>query len=353
MRQQVEAYRLGHERERTGYQRLRRDDRGRRAEHYRQRAQHLGQHLEEGVEHLNALKLRVALIADEPRALTEIIEYQAYFHERPRGIDIVRTDMTHVGVERFRACRGEEHAAEDHKADLVVGAVQHLHRVHGVKCLQHGRQVEYVHKSGDAEEAEPDEHDGAEGLADAARSGALHEKQREDYRKRQDYHAGLPRAEERVHHGVGAQTLDRRRHRDRGGQYAVGQHRRAADHRRKDQPLAAAAHQRVQREDAALAVVVGAHGDENVLYRRQQGYRPDNERQRADDQLLRGLREAAVALDDRLHDVHRRGADVAVDDADGYSSIAKLTFFLFAVLFPMISDVSFPDNSVFCTLRFR
>ena len=55
-------------------------------------------------------------------------------------------------------------------------------------------------------------------------------------------------------------------------------------------------HQRVQREDAALAVVVGAHGDENVLYRRQQGYRPDNERQRADDQLLRGLREAAVAL---------------------------------------------------------
>lgn len=123
MRQQVEAYRLGHERERTGYQRLRRDDRGRRAEHYRQRAQHLGQHLEEGVEHLNALKLRIALIADEPRALTEIIEYQAYFHERPRDIDIVRTDMTHVGVERFRACRGEEHAAEDHKADLVVGAV--------------------------------------------------------------------------------------------------------------------------------------------------------------------------------------------------------------------------------------
>lgn len=210
MRQQVEAYRLGHERERTGYQRLRRDDRGRRAEHYRQRAQHLGQHLEEGVEYLNALKLRIALIADEPRALTEIIEYQAYFHERPRDIDIVRTDMTHVGVERFRACRGEEHAAEDHKADLVVGAVQHLHRVHGVKCLQHGRQVEYVHKSGDAEEAEPDEHDGAEGLADAARSGALHEKQREDYRKRQDYHAGLPRAEERVNHGDGAQTLDRR-----------------------------------------------------------------------------------------------------------------------------------------------
>lgn len=92
MRQQVKAYRLGHERERTGYQRLRRDDRGCGAEHYRQRAQRLGQHPEEGVEHFNALKLRTALIADEPRALTEIVEYQAYLYERPRDIDIVRTD---------------------------------------------------------------------------------------------------------------------------------------------------------------------------------------------------------------------------------------------------------------------
>lgn len=76
---------------------------------------------------------------------------------------------------------------------------------------------------------------------------------------------------------------------------------------------------------------------------------------RADEPVGRGA--LGVLVEDGIENVAvdalKIAAVVAVDDADGYSSIAKLTFFLFAVLFPMISDVSFPDNSVFCTLRFR
>lgn len=57
---------------------------------------------------------------------------------------------------------------------------------------------------------------------------------------------------------------------------------------------------------------------------------------RADEPVGRGA--LGVLVEDGIENVAvdalKIAAVVAVDDADGYSSIAKLTFFLFAVLFP-------------------
>ena len=95
-------------------------------------------------------------------------------------------------------------------------------------------------------------------------------------------------------------------------------------HSREDQPVAVVAHQRVQGEDAAFAMVVGLHGQDHVFDGGQQRDRPDDQGQRADDEGLVHLGDAAVACQNGLHDVQRRGADVTVDDADGDEEHAEL-----------------------------
>lgn len=155
------------------------------------------------------------------------------------------------------------------------------------------------------EEEEPHEHHRAKGLADAARARVLHGKKRRDDAERDDDDARLAASEEPVHHRDTAKSLNRRGHGHRRRQHAVGKQRRAAKHRRHDEPLAAAAHERIEREDTALAVVVRLHGDEHVLDGREQRDRPDDERQRADNEWLVDLRDAAVPLQNGLHHVQR------------------------------------------------
>ena len=77
--------------------------------------------------------------------------------------------------------------------------------------------------------------------------------------------------------------------------------------------LVAAQHQRGQRQKPALAAVVGAHDDEDVFDRDDQHQRPDDQRERAEDRVLAQIAE----IDERLaHGIERRGADIAVDDAE-------------------------------------
>ena len=236
--------------------------------------------------------------------------------------------MAHVGVERLSAGGGEEDAAQDHEARLVVGAQQHLHGIEGVEGPQHGGQRPDVQQPRNAEEGEPQQHHRAEGLADAAGAGVLDGKEHRNNEKRDDDDLGLPRAEEAVHHCHASQALHRGGHGDGGGQHPVGQQGRAAQHGGQDQPFAAVFHQRVEGENAALAVVVGLHGDQHVLDRGQQRDRPDHQRQGADDEALVDMFNAAVALQDGFHDVHRGGADVAVHNSDGHQEETKTEFFL-------------------------
>ena len=73
---------------------------------------------------------------------------------------------------------------------------------------------------------------------------------------------------------------------------------------------------RDQRQDAALAVVVGAHDEEDELDRDDQRDRPEDERDDAEDVLFGRLHRAVVGGEDGLQRVERAGADVAEDDAE-------------------------------------
>ena len=96
----------------------------------------------------------------------------------------------------------------------------------------------------------------------------------------------------------GAQAFNGRGDRDRGGEDAVGEQRRAADHGGKDQPRRHLAYEAEQGEDAALVVVIGLHGDQHVLDRGHERHGPDDERKRAQDHVLADSADAAVVSDD-------------------------------------------------------
>ena len=305
VRHQVEADGLRYQRIGACDESLRGDDRRECAQNDRHRTQRAGQHQKERVQALKRCKRRVAPTAEQPRPLPQIVEDQADLDERPADVNALAADMAHVGIQRLRARRGQKHAAEDHKAEFIIRAHEKLHRVRGVERPEHLRHGENVHRPRRTEEEEPHEHHRAKGLADAARARVLHGKKRRDDAESDDDDARLAASEEPVHHRDTAKSLNRRGHGHRRRQHAVGKQRRAAKHRRHDEPLAAAAHERIEREDTALAVVVRLHGDEHVLDGREQRDRPDDERQRADNERLVDLRDAAVPLQNGLHHVQR------------------------------------------------
>ncbi|VWM24119.1 Uncharacterised protein [Collinsella intestinalis] len=314
---EVEAAGLGHERERAGHERLACDDRGAGGEDDAERTDHLGQHLEERVEVLDEGELGVAGVGEQPSALAEVGQDEADLDEGPSGVDVAAADVAHVGVEGLGTGGGEEAATQDHDASMVVGRQQEADAAQRVEREQDNRVAEYVDEPRAAEEQEPKRHDRAEGMADLGSAHALHREQQAHDDERDDHDVHLVVAHDVVHGGDGAQALDGRGDGHRRGEDAVGQKRGAAEHGGHDQPFAVFAHDAVEREDAALAVVVGLEGDEHVLDGGQQRDRPDDERERAEDELLGHGHDAALACKQRLGDVHGRRADVAVHDAQG------------------------------------
>ena len=122
MGQQVEEDSLRNQGVGAGDQRLGGDDRRGGAEQDGEGTQHLRQHQEEGVEVVDVEHADVAAVLDDPRALAEIVEDQAELDKGPAGVDVFAAHVAHVRVECFRAGGGEEDAAQDHKAGLVVRA---------------------------------------------------------------------------------------------------------------------------------------------------------------------------------------------------------------------------------------
>ena len=111
--------------------------------------------------------------------------------------------------------------------------------------------------------------------------------------------------------------FERAQHRDRRRDRAVAVEQRRAENADRDDADALAvldAEERHQRENAALAVVVGAHDDGHVLDRRGDDERPDDEREHAERDVRRGR--AARPVERGLEGVERARADVAVDDAE-------------------------------------
>ena len=204
--------------------------------------------------------------------------------------------MTHVRVERLGTGRAEKDVAEDHEAGTVDAAVKEEHETaHGVEGAEDVEVAADVHEAGDSEIEEPYRHDRPEELADVRRAGALHDEEDAEDDDGDGDHDALVLTDEVIEELDGAKALDGGGDGHRGREDAVGEKCGAADHGRDDESLAAVLDQGVQGEDATLVVVVRLHGHENVLDRGDEGQSPDDEGERAEDDVLAHRLESAVA----------------------------------------------------------
>ena len=164
---------------------------------------------------------------------------------------------------------------------------------------------------------EPQQHDGPEDRTDACGPERLQREQPDQDADRDRHDQVVQRRRRHL------DPLDGAQHRDRGRQDTVTVKQRAAEQAATEQDGgrhatsaagAAAGHQGCQRQDAALAVMVGPHHEDAVFERNDEQQRPDDQRQ--DTQHGVGRDVAAGCLKDGLHRVERTGAEVAVDDAE-------------------------------------
>ena len=219
--------------------------------------------------------------------------------------------MPHVGVERLAAGDHQEDRAE---RDISDGAAVD-HETHGVPRIEREEdtgQTPNLDQPEHAEDPEPEQHDRAEDRADAGGASLLEREQQQQNDHRDWQHEFV----DAVRRGL--QPFDRAQHRDRWRDHAVAVEQRRAEQAERDQhlPLGAAfalpwIEQRQQRQNAALAPVVGAHDQRQIFDRHDDHQRPEDQREYAE-HVFRRRRQ----LDERLAErVERARADIAVDHA--------------------------------------
>ncbi len=188
---------------------------------------------------------------------------------------------------------------------------------------RHRREhLRVAHDPGEAEGGdhhEPQHHGRPEHRPDPRRASLLDQEQRDENTERDRHHE---RTEDRGRH---LQPLDRAEDRDHRRDHAVGEQQRGSEQPEENEPAPAAPatvairrrrDQGDQRHDPALAPVVGAHHEHQVLEDHDQGERPEDQRQHTED--VGGRRLGAVPGHEALTDrVQRRRPDVAVDHAEG------------------------------------
>ena len=179
---------------------------------------------------------------------------------------------------------------------------------------KHARVVGDVDDARNADGDEPKQGDGAEHRCNLACPEPLHGEQDREDQQRQRHDVGI---EGRGHH---FDALDRRKHRDCGRDHRVAEEQRGAenaDHEYPDRPAAEApAHHRDQRQDPALAVVVGAQHEGDVFDGDDDRQRPEDQRQHAENLLGRGRRATGRRMQRLAQRIDRARADVAIDDAE-------------------------------------
>ena len=119
------------------------------------------------------------------------------------------------------------------------------------------------------------------------------------------------------------QAFHRAQHRDCGRDDTVAVEQSGADQAERDDDFAAQGvgvaslllqNERKQGEDSALAIVVRAHNEDDVLDADDDDQRPDDERENAID-IGRNRRQSMLCLEALSERIKRTGADVAIDDA--------------------------------------
>ena len=188
--------------------------------------------------------------------------------------------------------------------------------VMGQEGPQHLRRLDDLLEAQHEQHDEPDQRDRAEPAADARGAEALHGEQGDQHADGDGQHHRVQRRRRHL------EALDGAQHGDGGREQAVAVEQGGAQHADHQVDAAAARvdrglarHQRHQGEHAALAAVVGAHDDDDVLQGDDDDQRPGDQRQDAEHVLMAGLQPGKLA-ETLLDGVERAGADVAEDDAE-------------------------------------
>ncbi len=303
--QEAELDRLARERERAGDHRLTRGDGGeRRQDHHRDQAP-FGDEL---VERIGGVGL-----GEHQRGLAEIVQGQARRDEpEPGHLDRAAPEMPKIGEQRLRPRHRQEHGAERDQRPRPV-AEQVMQGVPGVEGREHARIVVDVRQGGQAKRQEPDHHDRPEEGRDLARPPALDEEQRHDDRDRDRQHVMLEGRRDEL------DALHRRQHRDRRGDDGVAVEQGRTEQPQHEHDARAAerlAGQRHEGEDAALAAVVHAQQEDDVLHGHDDQERPEDQRGGAEHLLGEQDAVGARRRQGLAEGVERARADVAVDHAD-------------------------------------
>ena len=247
-----------------------------------------------------------AAVADDIGALPHVVENEHELDERPAGGDVLATAVAQVGVEGL-GTRGAEKDGTQHQEPLGV-VHQQQHGIIGVEGLEYHWGLHHVAHAEHAEHEKPQQHERSEITAYRARAEALDEEYRRDHCQHDGYDGDMWRES--------VQALDSRGDGDGRGDNSVGNECAGTyDGQHVVPSLAPLADEGVEGQDAALALVVGTQRHQHILDGGLQGERPDDARHGTQD--IVGV-ERWVGTQNGVHDVERRGADVAKDDAYGH-----------------------------------
>jgi hypothetical protein len=223
--------------------------------------------------------------------------------------------VAHVGIQRLGARHRQHHGPQHHEGEPRVFDQKH-HPVQRIERRQHGRIAGHAKGAQRAQRQEPQQRQRPEQRPDAGGAVALDEEQRRQHADGDRHH--VVRQTRRQH----ADALNRRQHGNGRRDDGVAVEQRGAEHAQDRQHTGQARpvggqplHQRQQRQDAALAVVVGAHDEGHVLGRHHQRQRPEQQRQHAE-QVGRVQRRPVRAAEAFLERIQRTGADIAEHHAE-------------------------------------
>ena len=250
-------------------------------------------------------------LAQEQRALAEVVEHQRRQHEaEPGEADRGAAEVAHVGVERLRPSDRQHDRAQGDEG-LPAGVREQAHRIASVECHKHARILDDLGQPEQAQGGEPGQHHRPEQPAHAGRAAALEDEQAEQHEHGERHDVGLEPG------CGGLQALDGGKHRDGGGDQAIAvEQGQAAQREDEDQPLQAVAlvadgpgGEGAQRQHAALAAVVGAQDEQHVLDADDQDQRPEHQRQDTEHGGLAQMQPAGVAKG-LAQRVQRAGAEL-------------------------------------------
>ena len=276
----------------------------------------IGIRLQCGNSRKNGLSIAARRVQDQ-RALAHVVEDQrGEDGGEPGAADRRAPEVAHVRVQRLGARDREHHRAERDERDVAV-VEQEADPVGRRDRLQDLGLLDDLVQPGDGEDREPSSHHRPEQAPDRARPEALGGEQHGQDRERERHDELVQRRLDDF------DPLDRREHRDRRRDHAVAVEQRGAEDAERDEhDLRGAAlepdvpDQRDQGHDPALALVVGAHDEHDVLDRDDDRDRPEHERDHAVDAGLGRPDRVLVGGEDRLQRVQRARPDVAEDDAE-------------------------------------